>query len=113
MTISVAQRARLGVFVIAGTVLLVAFVSVSLGLKYSQTTKTYVASFQGESLSGLEEGALVVERVGRPVQDAHHQGARRHVIGPHTQPQLHRGQSARSGTGRSTPKRPEIRTGRR
>ncbi|MBN2189037.1 MAG: MCE family protein [Chitinispirillaceae bacterium] len=59
MSISKTQRARLGVFVISGVVLLLAFVSVTLGLKLSRTTKTYYAYFEGESLSGLEQGALV------------------------------------------------------
>jgi phospholipid/cholesterol/gamma-HCH transport system substrate-binding protein len=59
MSISRAQRARLGVFVTAGAVLLLAFGSVSLGLKFSRHQKTYYAFFQGESLSGLEQGALV------------------------------------------------------
>jgi phospholipid/cholesterol/gamma-HCH transport system substrate-binding protein len=59
MSISKAQRARLGVFVISGIVLLLVFMSVTLGLKLSRTMKTYYAYFQGESLSGLEQGALV------------------------------------------------------
>jgi phospholipid/cholesterol/gamma-HCH transport system substrate-binding protein len=59
MSISKTQRARLGVFVISGVVLLLVFVSVTLGLKLSRTTKTYYAYFEGESLSGLEQGALV------------------------------------------------------
>jgi phospholipid/cholesterol/gamma-HCH transport system substrate-binding protein len=59
MSISKAQRARLGVFVVSGIVLLLMFVSVTLGLKLSRTMKTYYAYFQGESLSGLEQGALV------------------------------------------------------
>lgn len=59
MSISKAQRARLGVFVVSGIVLLLLFVSVTLGLKLSKTMKTYFAYFQGESLSGLEQGALV------------------------------------------------------
>lgn len=59
MSISRAQRARLGVFVTGGAVLLAALVSVSLGLKFSRTTATYYAYFQGESLSGLEQGAIV------------------------------------------------------
>jgi phospholipid/cholesterol/gamma-HCH transport system substrate-binding protein len=59
MSISKTQRARLGIFVISGIVLLLVFMSVTLGLKLSQTMKTYYAYFQGESLSGLEQGALV------------------------------------------------------
>ena len=59
MSISRSQRARLGVFVVSGIVLLLLFVSVTLGLKLSKTMKTFYAYFQGESLSGLEQGALV------------------------------------------------------
>lgn len=59
MSISSSQRARLGVFIMSGIVLLLLFLSVTLGLKLSRTMKTYYAYFQGESLSGLEQGALV------------------------------------------------------
>jgi phospholipid/cholesterol/gamma-HCH transport system substrate-binding protein len=59
MSISKVQRARLGVFVVSGVVLLLLFVSVTLGLRLSRTMKTYFAYFEGESLSGLEQGALV------------------------------------------------------
>lgn len=59
MTISTAQRARLGVFVVSGALLLLVFLGITLGLKLSRTTKTYYAYFQGESLSGLEQGAIV------------------------------------------------------
>ena len=59
MSISRAQRARLGVFVVAGAALLLMFVAISLGVKLGKTTKTYYAYFEGESLSGLEQGATV------------------------------------------------------
>jgi phospholipid/cholesterol/gamma-HCH transport system substrate-binding protein len=59
MSISKAERARLGVFVVAGVMMLGAFFSISLGLKLTRTTKTYYAFFEGESLSGLEQGATV------------------------------------------------------
>ncbi|NLL13468.1 MAG: MCE family protein [Fibrobacter sp.] len=59
MSISRAQRARLGVFLIIGTVLLILFAVVPLGLKLSDKYNEYVAYFQGESLSGLEQGAVV------------------------------------------------------
>lgn len=59
MSISSSQRARLGVFIVSGIVLLLTFLSVTLGLKLSRTMKTYYAYFQDESLSGLEQGALV------------------------------------------------------
>lgn len=59
MGISQAQRARLGVFVIAGCVLLVVFFSIPVGRKLANRHKTYYCYFGGESLSGLEEGAEV------------------------------------------------------
>ena len=59
MSISRAQRVRLGVFLIIGVVLLVAFVVIPMGLRFRETTHTYMAFFSGESLSGLEQGATV------------------------------------------------------
>ncbi|MBN2035393.1 MAG: MCE family protein [Chitinispirillaceae bacterium] len=59
MSISKAERARLGLFLVAGAVVLGTFFSISLGLKLAQTAKTYYAFFEGESLSGLEQGATV------------------------------------------------------
>lgn len=59
MSISRAQRARLGVFVIAGTILLAIFAAIPLGLKLTDNFKNYIAFFEGESLSGLEQGAVV------------------------------------------------------
>lgn len=59
MSISRAQRARLGLFLIIGTVLLILFAAVPLGLKLSDKYNEFVAYFQGESLSGLEQGAVV------------------------------------------------------
>ncbi len=59
MSITAAQRVRLGVFVVAGVILLALFIAVPLGLKFTNKSKTYIAFFQGESLSGLEIGAQV------------------------------------------------------
>lgn len=59
MSISPAQRARLGVFVIIGVALLAVFFAVPLGVKLTNKFSTYIAFFQGESLSGLEQGATV------------------------------------------------------
>jgi phospholipid/cholesterol/gamma-HCH transport system substrate-binding protein len=59
MSISRAQRARLGIFVVTGVVLLAGFVAVSLGIKFSRSNVTYYALFGDESLSGLEQGAMV------------------------------------------------------
>lgn len=59
MSISRSQRARLGVFVIAGIVLLAVFTAIPLGLKLTDRYNSYIAFFEGESLSGLEQGAVV------------------------------------------------------
>jgi ABC-type transporter Mla subunit MlaD len=49
----------LGVFLIIGTFLLLLFALIPLGLKLNDKYNEYVAYFQGESLSGLEQGAVV------------------------------------------------------
>lgn len=59
MSISAAQRTRLGVFMITGVVLLAIFIAIPLGIKLNDKYKSYVAFFKGESLSGLEQGAVV------------------------------------------------------
>jgi phospholipid/cholesterol/gamma-HCH transport system substrate-binding protein len=59
MSISQAQRARLGVFVVIGITLLAIFFAVPLGVKFTSKFNTFTAFFQGESLSGLEQGAVV------------------------------------------------------
>ena len=59
MSISRAQRVRLGVFLVVGVLLLVLFAAIPLGFKLKNTTTTYIAFFEGESLSGLEQGATV------------------------------------------------------
>jgi ABC-type transporter Mla subunit MlaD len=59
MSISQSQRARLGVFVIIGVALIAVFFAVPLGVKFTNKFSTYTAFFQGESLSGLEQGAVV------------------------------------------------------
>jgi len=59
MSISKAQRFRLGVFVLVGLVLLIIFAIVPLGFKLKNTTSNFIAYFEGESLSGLEQGATV------------------------------------------------------
>ncbi len=59
MSITVAQRARLGIFIIIGIVLLGIFAAIPLGLKFKDKFNSYTAYFQGESLSGLEQGAVV------------------------------------------------------
>jgi phospholipid/cholesterol/gamma-HCH transport system substrate-binding protein len=58
-TISRAQKARLGMFVTAGAVVLFILIAIPLGLRLSAREKTYYAFFAGESMSGLEEGAPV------------------------------------------------------
>jgi phospholipid/cholesterol/gamma-HCH transport system substrate-binding protein len=59
MSISRAQRVRLGVFLVAGLLLLALFVAIPLGFRVKNTTNTFIAYFEGESLSGLEQGATV------------------------------------------------------
>ena len=59
MGITAAQKARLGVFVIVGMVILAAFIIVPIINKISYRTVTYYAHFEGESLQGLEQGASV------------------------------------------------------
>jgi phospholipid/cholesterol/gamma-HCH transport system substrate-binding protein len=59
MSLSTAQRARLGVFMVVGVVLLAIFVSVPIGFKLADRQKRYYAYFEGETLSGLEQGAVV------------------------------------------------------
>ncbi|MBN1578010.1 MAG: MCE family protein [Chitinispirillaceae bacterium] len=59
MSISRAQRVRLGVFLIVGLLLLALFVAIPLGFRVKNTTNTFIAYFEGESLSGLEQGATV------------------------------------------------------
>jgi len=59
MSISVSQRARLTVFLITGLVLIVIFAAIPLGIKLNDKYKSYIAYFSGESLSGLEQGAVV------------------------------------------------------
>lgn len=59
MSISRAQRIRLGIFLTSGLFLLVIFTAIPFGLRLKNTTHTYIAFFEGESLSGLEQGATV------------------------------------------------------
>ncbi|OGJ85784.1 MAG: hypothetical protein A2268_13850 [Candidatus Raymondbacteria bacterium RifOxyA12_full_50_37] len=59
MSISKLQRARLGVFMIGGAVCLFFFIAIPIGFKLVDKQKTYWASFEGESLSGLEQGAIL------------------------------------------------------
>lgn len=59
MSISRAQRARLGVFLVIGITLLLIFAAVPLGLKFNDKYNIFIAYFKGESLSGLEQGAVV------------------------------------------------------
>jgi accessory gene regulator protein AgrB len=50
MSLSTAQRARLGVFMVVGVVLLAIFVSVPIGFKLADRQKRYYAYFEGETL---------------------------------------------------------------
>jgi len=66
MSISASQRARLGVFLVAGAALIAVFVAIPVGLRLTQRQKVFYAHFLGESISGLEQGADVKFR-GVPV----------------------------------------------
>jgi ABC-type transporter Mla subunit MlaD len=58
-----AQRARLGVFIMAGVVIVIGLFAIPIGLKLGKKQNTFYSYFQGErSLSGLEEGADVKYR---------------------------------------------------
>ncbi|MDG5814641.1 MlaD family protein [Chitinispirillales bacterium ANBcel5] len=59
MSISVSQKARLGVFVVIGSIVLSLLIAVPLGFRFRDKQKTYIAYFSGETLSGLEQGAVV------------------------------------------------------
>ncbi|MBD3240272.1 MAG: MCE family protein [Chitinivibrionales bacterium] len=59
MSISVSQRARLGVFMTIAGVLITLFVAVPLGLRLADRQNDYYAYFENESISGLEVGATV------------------------------------------------------
>jgi ABC-type transporter Mla subunit MlaD len=59
MSLTRAQRARLGIFLIIGSFVLLLFFSIPLGFKLTNKYKSYIAFFKGESLSGLEQGAIV------------------------------------------------------
>ncbi|OGS37651.1 MAG: hypothetical protein A2293_17205 [Elusimicrobia bacterium RIFOXYB2_FULL_49_7] len=59
MSITASQKARLGVFMVGGAVCLLLFIAIPIGFKLIDHQKVFWASFEGESLSGLEEGATV------------------------------------------------------
>lgn len=59
MNLTISQKFRLGVFVSVGAGLLLLFSIVPIVLKLSERQKKYYAYFEGESLSGLEQGAIV------------------------------------------------------
>jgi phospholipid/cholesterol/gamma-HCH transport system substrate-binding protein len=59
MSISQSQQTRLGIFMVAGVVLLALFIIIPISFKLANKTKVYYSYFEGESLSGLGEGADV------------------------------------------------------
>jgi len=59
MSISKSQQARLGVFLVVGVIAACVLISIPIGKSFNDKRKVYYASFSGESLSGLEVGALV------------------------------------------------------
>ncbi|MCX7725211.1 MAG: MlaD family protein [Chitinispirillaceae bacterium] len=66
MSLSHSQKVRLGIFLLLGIALLIFFVAIPLGFRLRDTMVTYFAYFEGESLSGLEQGATV-KYVGVPI----------------------------------------------
>lgn len=59
MSISTAQKARLGLFVIISIVTFFMIIIVGLGIKLTEKSATYYSVFEGESLSGLSKGMEV------------------------------------------------------
>jgi phospholipid/cholesterol/gamma-HCH transport system substrate-binding protein len=59
MSISAGQRTRLGVFMTATGVLIAIFVAIPVGFRLADQQKQFHAFFVGESVSGLEKGAVV------------------------------------------------------
>ncbi|MFP4416697.1 MAG: MlaD family protein [Chitinivibrionales bacterium] len=58
MSITRAQRARLGMFMISGAILIAVFIAIPVGFSLTKQEKVYYSFFQEESsLSGLEQGA--------------------------------------------------------
>ncbi len=59
MSISSAQKTRLGIFIVAALVVTFVVFAAGVGLKLSEKRVTYYSEFRGESLSGLTEGMKV------------------------------------------------------
>ena len=59
MSITKAQKARLGIFMTSGVILLLFFLTIPLAFKLTKKTVDYYSFFEGESLSGLSVGADV------------------------------------------------------
>jgi len=59
MSISSAQRARLGIFIVVAIAMTVVVFAMGVGFKLSQETAIYYSEFEGESLSGLSKGMEV------------------------------------------------------
>ena len=56
MSITAAQRFRLGVFVVISIAAVLALLIIGIGAKFSKQTTRYYSEFTGESLSGLTKG---------------------------------------------------------
>lgn len=59
MSISRAQRVRLGIFMVIGFILILFFSAIPIWFKIAEKTKVYHSYFENESVSGLTEGAEV------------------------------------------------------
>lgn len=59
MSLTASQKSRLIAFLVGGAVLIALFISVPLGFGLAHRQKHYFCYFEGESVSGLEEGATI------------------------------------------------------
>jgi len=59
VSLTVSQRARLGVFIIAGLCCIALFIAIPVGFNLTNKKNSYYCLFTGESLTGLEKGAMV------------------------------------------------------
>ncbi len=56
MSISSAQRARLGIFIVVAVAITIVIFAMGIGFKFSEKKAIYYSEFEGQSLSGLSEG---------------------------------------------------------
>ncbi len=71
MSLTVGQKTRLGIFMVAGVVIMSTLIIIPIIDRLTNIKKTYFTVFTGESLSGLENGADVKYR-GIPIGKVRH-----------------------------------------